>query len=222
MLSSTSRQHGTDGGLARTDALIERISSRLLSEPDERGPTTSLVPAWMPDIPYERPPAEAAVLMSLVRRDAGYTMLYTERSARLRSHSGQIAFPGGKIDPTDRDAGDAALREAAEEVGMRRDDARIIGYLPRYFSGSNYLITPVVAVVEPTAPFTPNPGEVAAVFEVPLDLVMAAGSYGAVRMRRGTQDYTGWELRYQNWLIWGITALLTRRFRDMALAEEAV
>jgi 8-oxo-dGTP pyrophosphatase MutT (NUDIX family) len=200
--------------------LIERIRGRLLAEPDESGPTTRLVPEWMPDQPYDRPPAEAAVLLALVRRPAGYTVLYTERSARLRSHSGQIAFPGGKIDPEDRGAGDAALREATEEVAMRREDARVLGYLPRYFSGSNYLITPVVAVVEPTGPFVPNPGEVEAVFEVPLELVSASRSYGAVRIRRGSSERTGWELRHGERTIWGITALLTRRFRDMALAEE--
>jgi 8-oxo-dGTP pyrophosphatase MutT (NUDIX family) len=176
----------------------------------------------MPEVPHERPPAEAAVLLPLVRRPQGFTMLYTERSARLRAHSGQIAFPGGKIDPADRDAGDAALREAEEEVALRRADARVLGYLPRYFSGSNYLITPVVALVEPSGPFRPNPDEVEAVFEVPLDVLMANGSYGAVRIRRGSSERTGWEVRYETRLIWGITALLTRRFRDMALAEEAV
>ena len=111
----------------------------------------------MPERPFDRPPVAAAVLIALVRRPAGLTVLYTERSPDLRSHSGQIAFPGGKIDPTDADAADAALREAWEEVDLERADARVLGFMPTYYTGTNYLITPVVAMVEPSRPFIPNP-----------------------------------------------------------------
>jgi len=204
------------------DGLIERISRRLLREPDGRGVATDLVPDWMPEEPFEGPPIEAAVLLAVIVRDGRASVLYTQRAAHLRSHSGQIAFPGGKIDPGDLDAGDAALREAHEEVALRREDARVLGYLPRYFSGTNYLITPVVAVVRPSAPWVPNPAEVHSVFEVPLHVVALSGSYGAVRTMRGATERTGWQLRHESRTIWGITALLTRQFRDLALAEEVV
>ena len=104
------------------------------------GPIPELVPDWTPDVPHERPPVPAAVLIALVDREDGLSVLYTERSPALRSHSGQVAFPGGKIDPTDFDAAAAALREANEEVGLAPQDARVLGYMPQYFTGTNYLI----------------------------------------------------------------------------------
>src|SRR5690606_29316953 len=142
------------------------------------------------------------------------------RSPDLRSHSGQVAFPGGKIDPTDRDAAEAALREANEEVDLAPADADVIGYMPRYFTGSNYLITPVVALVTPSRPFTPNPGEVRSVFEVPLDFLMREQSYGTFRITRNGKEHTTWQIPHGGLVIWGITANLTRRFHDMALAGE--
>lgn len=162
----------------------------------------------------------AAVLIALVQRADGYAVLYTERSTGLRAHSGQIAFPGGKIDPTDADAGAAALREAEEEVALRPQDARLLGYMPSYYTGSNYLITPVVALVQPSAPFSPNPGEVRSVFEVPLNYLMVPGSYSTFEVQRHGQVHSTWKIEHSGLVIWGITANLTRRFHDMALAGE--
>jgi len=208
--------------LATDDALINRIAERLLSQPEEAGAESELRPDWVPDVPLDRPPVRAAVLIALVRRAAGLSVLYTERSSELRSHSGQISFPGGRIDPGDADAADAALREAAEEVAMDRGEARVLGYMPRYFTGTNYLITPVVALVEPTRPFIPNPGEVRSVFEVPLERLMRDESYGTFRIRRGEREHTTWQIQHGELMIWGITANLTRRFHDLALAGEAI
>lgn len=177
-------------------------------------------PDWVPDIPHSRPPVAAAVLIALVRRPEGVSILYTERSPDLRSHSGQIAFPGGKIDPTDHDAGDAALREAWEEVALDRHDARILGYMPLYYTGTNYLITPVVAVVDPHAPFVPNPSEVRSVFEVPLDYLMTAESYSTFHIRRNGREHSTWQIEHSGLVIWGITANLTRQFHDLALSPE--
>ena len=131
-----------------------------------------------------------------------------------------MAFPGGKIDPTDQDAADAALREANEEVDLVRADAQVMGYLPRYYTGTNYLITPVVALVTPSRPFTPNPSEVRSVFEVPLDFLMQDQSYGTFRISRNGKEHTTWQIPHSGLVIWGITANLTRRFHDMALAGE--
>ena len=90
----------------------------------------------------------------------------------------------------------------------------------RYFTGSNYLITPVVALVTPSRPFTPNPGEVRSVFEVPLDYLMREESYGTFRITRNGKEHTTWQIPHGGLVIWGITANLTRRFHDMALAGE--
>jgi 8-oxo-dGTP pyrophosphatase MutT (NUDIX family) len=201
--------------------LIDRIASRLLRQPDGVGVEGEFIPDWMPEKPIDRPPVEAAVLIGLVQRPDAISILYTERSPDLRSHSGQVAFPGGKIDRTDRDAADAALREAHEEVDLERSDAEVIGYLPRYYTGSNYLITPVVALVTPSRPFTPNPGEVRSVFEVPLDYLMQEESYGTFRITRNGKEHTTWQIPHGGLVIWGITANLTRRFHDMALAGES-
>jgi 8-oxo-dGTP pyrophosphatase MutT (NUDIX family) len=207
--------------LVGSDDLIGRIESRLLRRPDADA-ENEMKPDWQPEVPFDRPPVEAAVLTGLIKRASGLSVLYTERSPDLRSHSGQIAFPGGKIDPTDADAADAALREAWEEVDLDRTDARVMGFLPRYFTGSNYLITPVVALVEPSRPFVPNPGEVKAVFEVPLDWLMDIRNFGTYLIRRNGREYATPQIVHGEFTIWGITANLTRRFHDLALAGEVV
>lgn len=205
--------------MAAEDELIARIGSRLLAAPQPMG--AELAPDWVPDTPPGRPPVAAAVLIGLIRRPEGLSILYTERSPDLRSHSGQIAFPGGKIDPEDAGPGDAALREAGEEVAMRREDARILGYLPLYYTGTNYLITPVVAEVTPSGPFVPNPGEVRSVFEVPLAYLMQPGSYSTYRLQRNGREHTTWQIDHSGLVIWGITANLTHIFHDLALSPEA-
>ena len=181
----------------------------------------TLVPDWTPQTPFSRPPVPAAVLIALIRRPEGHTVLYTERSPDLRSHSGQVAFPGGKVDAEDSNVAAAALREAFEEVGMAPDDATVIGFMPTYYTGTNYLITPVVATVEPSGPFVPNPGEVHSVFEVPLQRIMLPESYGEFRIKRDGREHRSWQIDHDGHRIWGITANLTRRFRDL-VASEAV
>jgi len=205
--------------LSSDDAIITRIADRLLAEPPSLPAADALVPDWAPEVPFGRPPVQAAVLIALVRRPEGYTVLYTERSPDLRAHSGQVAFPGGKVDPADAGVAAAALREAFEEVGMGRDDARVIGYMSPYFTGTNYLITPVVATVEPSGPFVPNPGEVHSVFEVPLQRIMQHETYGQIRIRRHGAEHRSWQIDHDGHRIWGITANLTRQFRDLAMDE---
>jgi len=205
--------------LAVGDDLIARIGARLLDQPEAVADEGSFMPDWMPDEPFNRPPVPAAVLIALIERGGAYSVLYTERSTSLRNHSGQVAFPGGKIDAGDSGAGAAALREAFEEVALEPGDARILGYLPNYFTGTNYLITPVVAWLRPSRPFVPNPGEVEQVFEVPLDLLLRSENYLTFRVKRGGVEHTTWRIDYDGHLIWGITANLTRRFYETALAE---
>ena len=126
---------------------------------------------WTPELLDEprfsqRAPVHASVLVPLVMRDSGLTVLLTERTANLSSHSGQVAFPGGKADPEDRDAIETALREAQEEVGLEAQHIEVMGALPTYTTGSAYIVTPVVALVHPGFSLTPNPGEVDDVFDL--------------------------------------------------------
>jgi 8-oxo-dGTP pyrophosphatase MutT (NUDIX family) len=174
---------------------------------------------WMPEIPQTCQPVPAAVLIALVAREDFYTVLYTERSSGLRAHSGQVAFPGGKIEPDDAGPAAAALREAEEEVELKAADTEILGYLPSYYTGTNYLITPVVAAVKPGAPFKPDPCEVSDLFEVPLALLARAESYTTRHVERHGVTHSTWQVTYQGHMIWGITGNLTRRFFEMALKE---
>ena len=131
---------------------------------------------WTPELHTERrwtskPAAKAAVLVALVQRQE-INVLLTQRSAGLSNHSGQIAFPGGRQDPEDRNANDTALREAWEEVGLARDKVEVIGHLPEYATGSGFEITPVIGLVQPPFALHANPGEVDDIFEVPLSFLM--------------------------------------------------
>jgi 8-oxo-dGTP pyrophosphatase MutT (NUDIX family) len=206
--------------VSAADELIERIRLRLLPLPQTAEVTDTLAPDWIPEAGFTGPPQAAAVLIALVERGTVLSVLYTERSPDLRSHSGQVAFPGGKIDQEDDGPGAAALREAAEEVALDPADASILGYMPAYFTGSNFLITPVVALVRPRRDFVANPGEVKSVFEVPLDLLMAEESFGTFRVRRGPIEHTTWQIVHEGLVIWGITANLTRRFYELVLRDE--
>lgn len=136
----------------------------------------SAPPVWTPEHSVEkkfadRQPALAAVLIPLVMRDE-LTLLLTERATNLSTHSGQIAFPGGRTDDADQDAIDTALREAQEEIALPRDHVEVLGTLPVYVTGTAFIITPVVALVRPGFTLYANPGEVADVFEVPLRYLM--------------------------------------------------
>ena len=203
------------------ESFFDTLRLRLLSTPPALPAAAGLVPDWKPEKPFARPPVPAAVLIALIRRPEGLTVLYTERSPDLRAHSGQVAFPGGKVDAADVDVADAALREAFEEVGLERSEAKILGFMPTYFTGTNYLITPVVAEVTPSGPFVPNPGEVHSVFEVPLARILDLDSYGVVRMTRNGEEHRTWQIDHDGHRIWGITANLTRLFRDLAMQEAA-
>jgi 8-oxo-dGTP pyrophosphatase MutT (NUDIX family) len=152
----------------------------------------------------------AAVLIPILARPEGATVLLTQRAGGLRQHSGQIAFPGGKIDATDADAMDAALREAEEEIGLSRDRVSPLGFLGPYYSTTGFRITPVVALVEPDAPLTLNSGEVAATFETPLAFLMDPANH-----QTHAREWKGLERRYfampyGDHYIWGVTAGIIR------------
>lgn len=148
---------------------------------------------------------DAAVLVAFTDRPEPGVIL-TQRPQWLRSHAGQVAFPGGKIDPGDRDAVDAALREAEEEIGLHRRDVAIAGTTTPYRSGSGYHITPVLGVIPPDLPLDPNPDEVEDWFEVPLDILFDPGNYARRHANWQGQDRHYFDMEWQGRRIWGVTA----------------
>lgn len=178
-------------------------------------------PLWVPDmardpLPGGRALRPAAVLIGIVQRPAGATVLLTERTTHLSSHSGQVAFPGGRTDPEDDGPVGTALRESWEEVGLEASFVEVLGHLPAYGTVSAYVVTPVVALVAPVFVLKPNPFEVADVFEVPLSFLMDPAHHR--RHRRDAPDGR------REWLsmpwtdpatgkehfIWGATAAMLR------------
>jgi 8-oxo-dGTP pyrophosphatase MutT (NUDIX family) len=121
----------------------------------------------------EAPPVDAAVLVGLVPRPQGMQVLLTRRTEELRHHAGQVSFPGGRLEASDRDAVAAALRETREEVGIAPDQVSPLGFLDPLATVSGFRVLPVVALVDPAYQARPDPREVADVFEVPLDALLA-------------------------------------------------
>jgi 8-oxo-dGTP pyrophosphatase MutT (NUDIX family) len=152
----------------------------------------------------------AAVLIPLMARPEGATVLLTQRTATMRQHSGQIAFPGGKIDADDDGPLGAALREAQEEIGLASHHVTPLGFLGPYFSTTGYRITPVVALVEPDAPLTLNRGEVADVFETPLSFLMNPDNHHTHEREWKGEMRRFFAMPYGERYIWGVTAGILR------------
>ena len=205
--------------VASTDAHLSPVSRVQLTAEALRA-RFARPPVWEPEVWRERKfgarePADAAVLVPIVLREH-CTLLLTQRTQHLSTHSGQVAFPGGRVDAEDADAVAAALREAQEEVGLAPEFIEVLGTLPTYTTGTAFVITPVVALVRPGFVLTPNPYEVADAFEVPLDFLMNPSNH-----RRHVAD---WDGARREWFsmpyddagreryIWGATAGMLRNF----------
>jgi 8-oxo-dGTP pyrophosphatase MutT (NUDIX family) len=151
-------------------------------------------------------PVPAAVLIAITNR-AEPGVILTHRRADLRKHAGQVAFPGGKLDPGEN-AVEAALREAHEELGIHPAQVRLIGQSDNLITGSGYIVTPVLAMVPPDMELIPNPQEVSAWFEAPLAFVLNPANHERKEAQFGgiLRPYT--EIMWGEHRIWGITAAI--------------
>ncbi|MBB4063375.1 CoA pyrophosphatase [Gellertiella hungarica] len=161
---------------------------------------------------------DAAVLVPVIDDPDGAKVLLTQRTASLRKHSGQIAFPGGAIDREDGSPEVAALREAEEEIGLPRHFVETVGRLPDYYAMTGFRITPVLSVVRRGFEIRPNPHEVEHVFEVPLSFLMDPDNH-----QRDSAVWQGSErhfyrMPYGSWMIWGITAGILRTLYERLYA----
>lgn len=219
---------GTDGHLAPVPEARLRPESLRLSFP--------LPAAWSPEITGDRGQARdamvgAAVLVPLVDRAAGVSVLLTRRSDHLRRHAGQVSFPGGRSDPTDLDETATALREAHEEIGLPRDRVEVLGALPAYLTITGFTVRPVVALVHPPFDLHIDCNEVAETFEVPLRFLMDPRNHRRHEMQheQGARSFLSmpWLQARQDGthvehFIWGATASMLRNLyralsRDMAV-----
>lgn len=155
----------------------------------------------------DRPPTPAAVLVPLVERPEGLTVLLTQRTDHLAHHPGQISFPGGRLE--EEDGGDsqiAALRETEEEIGLPRERVSLLGRLDQYVTGTGFGITPVVGIIEPPFALAPDPFEVAEVFEVPLDFLLDPENHKLHRRVVEGRHRPFWSMTWEQRVIWGATA----------------
>jgi 8-oxo-dGTP pyrophosphatase MutT (NUDIX family) len=163
----------------------------------------------------------AAVLVPVVARTPEVTVLLTLRTSHLAAHSGQIAFPGGKIEEGDTTPVETALREAEEEVGIPRALVTPLSLLDLHNTGTGFRIVPVLALVDPAVEPVPHPGEVAEIFEVPLSFLMEKENY-----KEQLRDWRGLNVRfytmeYEQRYIWGATAAIIRNLYERLYAPEA-
>jgi 8-oxo-dGTP pyrophosphatase MutT (NUDIX family) len=173
--------------------------------------------AWEPELPEDLlfrlgKLRHAAVLVPIVQRPDGLTVLLTQRTAHLANHAGQISFPGGSAEPGDASLIETALRESEEEIGLSRHKIEIIGVLPDHATASRYLVTPVVGLVTPPFELVADPGEVAEIFEVPLAFLMDGMNHQRMsfELPEGAGRRSFYAMPYERFFIWGATAGMLR------------
>jgi 8-oxo-dGTP pyrophosphatase MutT (NUDIX family) len=169
-----------------------------------------LLAAW-----FKMPLRPAAVLVPLTQREVGMQMLLTERTHTVRDHPGQVAFPGGMAEPEDKDLLATALRESEEEIGLLSAQVEVVGYLPSQAVISGYAVLPVVGFYDGDFQASIDPGEVASVFEVPLDFLRDASNLIRVDRDKNGVTLPTYEYDYDGHRIWGATALMIRMLVDV-------
>ncbi|MFN3673609.1 MAG: CoA pyrophosphatase [Bosea sp. (in: a-proteobacteria)] len=203
-----------------TEEFAALAAERLRPNPPEIGDLISrprgdhqLQPQPMSE-PDEAAAIPAAVLIPVVQRPEGPAVILTQRAAALRSHSSQVAFPGGRVDAVDGSPLVTALRETEEEIGLSRQHVRTLGFLDAYLTGTGYRIVPVVALVEPGFSLTINPLEVDAAFETPLSFLLDPANH-----RREGREWKGlyrtyYAMPFGERYIWGATAGMIRNLYE--------
>lgn len=159
----------------------------------------------------------AAVLLLVVDHPGNPTVVFTQRTAHLADHAGQISFPGGRSDESDDSPEHTALREAEEEIGLASNRVDILGRLPEYHTSTGYRVTPIVGWAEPPLIYRPDPHEVADVFEVPLSFLLDVGNhrYESAFFKGRMRRY--WAMPYGDRFIWGATAGMLVTFQRILL-----
>ena len=161
---------------------------------------------------------DASVLFGIIDREDGASVLFTKRTEHLSSHKGQIALPGGKIDPSDNSAESAALRETHEEVGIEPEFVTVLGRLGEYKSGSGYRVIPVIGIINPAFVLRINEFEVAEAFEVPLSFLMCAANHEVGSAFWNEKERFFYKMPYGEGReakpIWGVTAGIVRMIYD--------
>jgi 8-oxo-dGTP pyrophosphatase MutT (NUDIX family) len=194
-------------------AVAERARARLYAAerlaPEDAAHSDHAIAGMRPDQNMLSAARPAAVLIPVVARPGGATVLLTQRASGLRQHSGQIAFPGGKVDANE-DALGAALREAEEEIGLARGDVQPLGFLGPYFSTTGFRIVPVVALVRPDSPLALNAIEVEATFETPLAFLMDPANHQTHQREWKGEQRRFFAMPYGDHYIWGVTAGIIR------------
>jgi 8-oxo-dGTP pyrophosphatase MutT (NUDIX family) len=182
------------------DQLRRALASR-------RAHATTLLPGDHAFFDPAQIPSAAAVLLAVTDRDAPGVLL-TRRNANLRNHAGQIAFPGGRIDPEDKDPVDAALREAEEEIALPRRLVEVVGMVEEYRTVTGYQVTPVIGVVPPDLRLVPSEAEVAEVFEVPLAFLLDEANHQKKHALYQGHERHYYEIMWNEYRIWGATAAM--------------
>jgi 8-oxo-dGTP pyrophosphatase MutT (NUDIX family) len=161
----------------------------------------------------------AAVLVPVVVRETGLTVLLTQRTSHLRDHAGQVSFPGGRSETSDASAEATALREAEEEVGLAASQVEILGRLPQYRTGTGFVVTPVVGLVTPPLNLKLDDFEVAEVFEPPLEFLLDRANHQrrSIEVRGAMREY--WAMPWEGYFIWGATAGMLVTLHHFLLAE---
>jgi 8-oxo-dGTP pyrophosphatase MutT (NUDIX family) len=206
-----------------------RIRDRLAGTYPLHGPEHWLVPGRTVEESREflrhftASPVPAAVLVPLVEREGDLTVLLTQRATQLKNHAGQISFPGGRVERNDGGPREAALREAQEEIGLDPRFVSIAGYLPDHVIVSGFLVTPVVAFVQPGFELLLDSGEVASTFEVPLSFLFDPRNHRTRRRRIGTSDYEidVIDIPFGEHNIWGATAGMIFTLYRMCMEGQA-
>ena len=155
----------------------------------------------------EQPPTPAAVLVPIILHPEP-SLLLTRRTSHLKKHAGQVSFPGGRIDPEDKDAVATALREAEEEVGLDPTRVEIVGRMDEYVTGTGFIITPVIGLLPPGLSFRPSPNEVEAIFEFPFSVLLDPEAPRRQKQHTRGQWREYWVWPHPDHFIWGATAAI--------------